>query len=178
MKRRTIMGPLLGMIACAFLAGPASAQYCWTVAGSTATVDEGDLGEVSLANSNLQINSAISSATVTARYSVTGINDLGDSFRYKYVYVRFRDTGDGKVKFALKQQHRSSSTPTDIFTFDSDSWAPNGGFQYAEWWGNCTLGGGFSFFDYLYFIEVDMSKSVAAGNPGVQFIQVCSSPCN
>lgn len=177
MKRRTIAGPLLGMIACTFLAAPASAQYCWTVAGSTGTVDEGDLSEVSLANSNLQINSALSSATVTARYSVTGIDDVVGSARVKYVFVRFRDTGDGKVRLALKQQPRGSSTPTDLAILDSDSWLPAGSFQNAEWWGGCAVGGGFDFQNNLYFIEVDMSKSVSVGNPAVQTIQVCSYPC-
>ena len=180
MKRRTIMGPLLGMIACAFLAGPASAQYCWTVAGSTATVDEGDLGEVALANQNLQLNSAISSATITARYSVTGIEeDFWEVPRKMRLIVRFRDIGNGLILLTLKQQPLSSSTATNLLSFNSDSYPQVSGYQNtpSPLETGCAFGGGFSFQNNLYFIEVDMSKTLAAGNPGLQTIQVCSVPC-
>ena len=115
---------------------------------------------------------------LSARYSVTGIDeDLGSSPRNKYLYVRFRDNGNGRARISLKQQPRTASAPTEIVLFDSDSLAPASGFQNAEWWGGCTTEGGFSFLDNLYFIEADMSKSLLAGNPGIQVIQICSFPC-
>jgi hypothetical protein len=182
MKRRAIWGSLLWIMVCVFVAGPASAQVCWTVAGSTGTVDEEDLSRVSMANANLQVNSSAPlPAVVGARYSVTGIaEDTGAPSRYWTVSLRYRDNGNGpdaRVQVMLQRQSFGTGAFTTLLNFDSNLYTQASGFQTINFASACVAGGGFSFFSNVYFVEATLTKSSAVGNPALQVIQVCTWTC-
>ena len=135
-----------------------------------------------MANANLQVNSSAPlPAVVGARYSVTGISeDNGVTPRYWTVSLRYRDNGNGpdaRVQVMLQRQSFSSGTFTTLLNFDSNLYTQASGFQTINFYSACGVGGGFSFFSNLYFVEATLTKSSAAGNPALQMIQVCTWTC-
>jgi hypothetical protein len=137
---------------------------------------------VSMANANLQINSSAPlPAGAGARYSVTGLaEDTGAPSRFWTVSLRYRDNGnapDARVQVMLQRQSFSSGTFTTLLNFDSNLHTQASGFQTINFASACAAGGGFSFFNNVYFIEATLTRSSAAGSPALQMIQVCTWTC-
>ncbi|HEX4959598.1 MAG TPA: hypothetical protein VF173_02070 [Thermoanaerobaculia bacterium] len=182
MKSRAIVVSLLGLVVYLLLARSASAVQCWTVGGSTGTVDEENLSQVSMANSDLQVSStAPLPASVKARYAVTGIFE--DDFtvaRQLSISLRYRDNGslgDGRVQVLFQQQAFATGALGTWLNFDSNNSPQASGFQKIGFSTPCETGGGLSLLNNLYFFEVTLTKNVASANPTLEMIQVCVNDC-
>ncbi len=178
MKSRAIGVSLLGLGVCLLLARAVSAQNCWTVGGSTGTVDEESLSQVSMDNSDLQVSStAPLPATVKARYAVTGsFADDGTSSKCLVFWLRYRDNGslgDGRVQVLLQQQSLATGALSSMLSFDSNSTTQASGVQKIRLSNPCGPGQGLSLVDNLYFFEVTLTKNVASANPTLEMIQAC-----
>ncbi|HEX4496305.1 MAG TPA: hypothetical protein VIE43_11610 [Thermoanaerobaculia bacterium] len=181
MKAKILVQSMLWTVLGLSLAGPMYAQSCWTVAGTTGTVDEENLGQVSMANGNLQVlSTAPLPAGVTSRFSVTGLpQDTGAVKHYWTLSARYKDNGnpDARVQLLFHSQNLFTSAFTNLALLDSDVGTQSSGLQTLVATSSCVLGGGFDFFDNTYFIEAALTKNTAAGSPILQVLQVCVFDC-
>jgi hypothetical protein len=153
--------------------GTAWAQVDWTTVGSAGTVDEADSHLVSF---NL--------ATATLRPGATGILNL----RYNIVAVdglfgapgaelgvRFRDNGAAaQVIVRLKRYNLVTGAIATLLTLNSNAFRAQNGFQLRTVV-DCSLE--FDFFDFAYFMDVELHKDNLAGTPALDVIQLASVRC-
>ena len=172
---------LLLVLLASALSGPATAQNCWVAAGATGVLDPEDIPYVSLIGPHMNVSdTAPFPVSVGARHAVTGIRqDDGVSNRYKYFRIRFRDNGtQGRVLVYLKQVTiLTTAGATDLAVFDSDTVASSNDYQSVFWTSSCGAGQGFNFYDNLYFIRVDLTRTSSGGTPSLHSLQVCDLPC-
>lgn len=165
-------------ILCAVLAlifvGPTSALCAnqpWTTVASAGTVDEGDLDEVSLSGGYATVSAAAPS-TVMIRYNVVAMDDLFE--RCLKMAVRFRDNGAlSQVIVRLKRLNLLTGFTATLLTLDSNTFGPNAAYQLQAV-GSCDLT--LDFGVNAYFIEAELKKTGANGNPGLAAIKVYSNP--
>jgi hypothetical protein len=76
-------------------AAAVSAQdRCWTMGGSTGTVDEADLNLVTFTDNTAAVSGAVTNATADIRYNVVPVDGVfGGEQNAKMLAVRFADNG-------------------------------------------------------------------------------------
>jgi hypothetical protein len=109
------------MLVCHAAAVSAQSQ-CWTMAGSTGTVDEAALNIVTLTNNTAAISSAVAAATADIRYNVLAMNGVfGGAENAKELTVRFADNGPGaQVIVQLQRVHIDTGVLTTLGTLNSN----------------------------------------------------------
>ncbi len=147
-------------------AGNAQAQP-WTTVGSTGTVDDGDLHEVSLSNGVAAFRSdAPDRAYGYVRYPVRFVEEsiFADCADESIMRVTYSDNGpDSRVLLRLKRVEIFGRTTT-LATFDSNTWesSANGGFRTNSIRLHDIP---FDFDRNAYFIEAFLAKYGPTGNP-------------
>jgi hypothetical protein len=168
------------LLAVLVLAKPAWSQTpCWTMSGTTGTVDEADLSLPLMANNVLQVSSTTLPADLDIRYTVTGIPEALPNVSYANTYLlRYRDSGsNARVVVALRAQNIISGATTTLWTFDSDLEPQSANFQIPGFITTCG-GGGFDFENNVYFIEATLTRTTTGTSPALATLQICSYVCS
>ena len=160
--------------------GAAFAQdRCWTMGGSTGTVDEADLNLVTLTDNTAAISSAVTNATGDIRYNVVAVDGVfGGEQHMKALTVRFADNGEAaRVIVHLRRVGIDSGVLTTLVTLDSNEYPAISQAQTQSKTFNCQ-GPEFDFENNIYYIEAQLIKTGASGTPLIRSIQICASaPC-
>src|SRR5918995_2727499 len=175
------------------VAAVATLRADWTGIAATAAIDEGDLGKVVFnSDGSAQIRPTISSTSAKLRLTVSETpsllmpNPRPDEVGQLVFVMRVRDNGPAaRVIATLKRvvvgffidrprTDVAATIDTDQFDSPSDGWITawaNASHHYSSccWIRNPQTGvrEGLDFFDVGYFVEVQLIKNSAEGNPGV-----------
>lgn len=164
-------------------AGPVGAQVapqCWSSAGTSAVLNPEDLSSATLSGPTMTVSgSATLPVTLNSRLSVSGIlQDIGGYAQAKLLGVRFLDNGpEAQIFVALRQVDMVTGVASTIATFDSNAFPASSGFQFNQVATACQIGGGFDFVNYMYFMNISVSKTGSSGDPGLWLIRVCMTAC-
>jgi hypothetical protein len=164
-----------------FSVGTLAAQdmWVWSQPGATGIVDDESTWAVALNDtSSASIRSSVSTATAKLRYPVTGGPARLDGFDPAIcMRLSVRDTGPtARVVARLKAVNFASGQQFLLGSYDSDErqLPPSAQYQTAI---TCPMsnasGGtlqGFNYGDFSYYIEVELTKTDATGNPGIRFV--------
>ena len=180
--RRVAIGFLFAVFVSA-----ASAQLSafWSMAGLTGIPDESSAALVLFNDSgSASIRSGVTKAVVKLRYPVTGgpaINPLADPTDIRTCMILLlRDTGaDARVTARLVKVAMRTGQQTVLAAFDSDTSGLTPGTQYQTS-GVCGLSDpdfpellfGFDYANFSYYVEVELIKTAATGNPGVKHVGI------
>ncbi len=178
MNKLTIIRLLMTLILVLGTSAMAWAQLAlWTAVGSDGTPDDLDAAMFDTAGSAVQVKSgAPLPATLDVRYNVVAVQGVfspGDGVR---LTARFRDNGgSARVLVRLFQVNFATGTATLRLTVDSNVFPPGAGYQTQS---EATCSGNFfNFLDNAYYVHVTLAKSAAAGNPGLQLLQISGALC-
>jgi hypothetical protein len=151
---------------------------CWTMGGSTGTVDEADLNLVTLTDNTAAISSAVTNATGDIRYNVVAVDGVfGGDRNTKSLTVRFADNGgNARVLVHLRRVHIDSGVLTTLATLDSNKYSASTVAQTQYELFNCG-GPEFDFENHIYYIEAQLIKTGSGGTPLIRSIQICPSLC-
>jgi hypothetical protein len=152
---------------------------CWTMGGSTGTVDEADLNLVTLTDNTAAISSAVTNVTGDIRYNVVAVDGVfGGEQHMKALTVRFADNGEAaRVIVRLRRVGIDSGVLTTLVTLDSNEYPAISQAQTQSKTFNCQ-GPEFDFENNIYYIEAQLIKTGASGTPLIRSIQICpSAPC-
>jgi len=165
----------------------ASAQLSafWSMAGLTGIPDESSAALVVFNDTgSASVRSGITKAVVKLRYPVTGgptINPLADPTDIRTCMVLLlRDTGaDARVTAKLVKIGLFTDQRTVLAAFDSDTAGLSASTQYQTA-GVCGLSDpdfpgqlfGFDYANFSYYVEVELIKSAATGNPAVKHVGI------
>jgi len=159
MKRALIVLAVAGIA----LAGlPLAAQTgTWTAVASTGVVDESAAGIYAFGSTNLGYNAGGSVAPIVARYDVTntfggGLTDAPPWTRLELGY--FDSSTLSQVRADLFRVDRCTGTQVLLCTVTSvDATAPTCGV--------CGITAGFNFANFLYYVQVTVSRTSANVSP-------------
>jgi hypothetical protein len=154
-----------------------SAQsQCWTMAGSTGTVDEAALNIVTLTNNTAAISSAVAAATADIRYNVLAMNGVfGGAMNGKELTVRFADNGPAaQVIVRVQRVHIDTGVLTTLGTLNSNFYPASTVAQTRTAVVNCQ-GPELDFQNHIYYIEAQLIKTGAGGTPLIRSLQICPS---
>jgi hypothetical protein len=176
LKRNSLRGMAL-FLGLAALAG--AQPRPWTTVGSAGTTDDADTSEVRFTQGEATLAPAAAVGTVsTIRYNIVATNDLG-VLGTPRLTIRYR-TGDGsgRVIVRLKRYNYSpGGGAVTVATFDSNAHAATGSAYTTRTMVACGAPA-FAFASNAYFIEVEMQKNGALGNPGLGVVKVdIVQPC-
>jgi hypothetical protein len=166
----------------------ASAQVpadIWSAAGVTGTIDEADLN-IHQFNStgSVSIKSSVGSGTLDIRFPVqTMPNHFAPAGACTELRAQLRDTGPGaRVIVRLMQLGVRSGLEgqlTSLGGIDTDRTqrlsALNQPDQYATYRACLNVGTDrpFDFAFFTYYVEAQLIKTTAGGNPGLMTVQIC-----
>lgn len=173
--RLTVLRPTLcwALLLCAILAAPSLAQSTksWTTVGVAGDLSEDDLNHVLLGGGIATLSStAPANTTVKIHYNVVAVDGLFDVGGL-VLTARFRDSGaNERVILRLWQYDLNSGVKTMLAELDSNDYAGDTNFQ-TRTVVECDAPN-FNFATKGYFIEADLSKAAAAGNPRLGIIQL------
>jgi hypothetical protein len=174
MIQRILLAPMLA----AALAGLGAAQVkIWTHAGSAGAVDESSSGQIRLVQGEATLQpSAPDVATAIVRFNVVALDGLfvpPSPTSWPAMGIRYRDNGAGaRVIATLKSYDYTTGITTKVLVFDSDRYPPTGAAYQTRAIGDCS---GFRQLDFTtkaYFVEVELVKTAAGGDPGVGVVQL------
>lgn len=181
--RSTALGPrvLLLVLLSLGVSQFASAQTCWVVGGGSLALDPEDTPYASSVGPHMQVlDTAPFPVTIGARGSLTGLpQDNFVSKRYKYFQIRFRDNGTlGKMYVSLRQANLLTGAVTVLSTIDTDLLPASNDYQVVYTSAStCAAGQGFDFWNNLYFVRVEITRTGVGGTPSLSSIQICDVPC-
>lgn len=178
MSRSGILRTLsLSLLVAVLTTGLSTAWAQWTTVGSAGTVDEADLGIVLLGSplSGAVMVSPAAVGTLHVRYNVVKVN-LGPSGGFLALRSRFRAGDGGRVVMRLKRYASLTGAITTMLTLDSNDFPLTALWQVQEV-SPCTLGLVLDFDKNAYFMDVEITKTAAAGNPALGVIQVRTNTC-
>jgi hypothetical protein len=137
------------------------------VAGSTGAVDEGDLSEFEVRNQFATIKDSVSSAVVTYRYNLPAVDDFDNCEDCTYaIRIRYRDTGTNqRVVVRLRAANVAQDGVTTLFTFDSDTGSASTLNQTFSDHSVSLPGDHVDHGNYVYFLEVEVTKTANDGTP-------------
>jgi hypothetical protein len=149
----------------------------WVSAGAAGTLDEtstalarfGSNGAVAI------MDSARFPATLTIRYNIVAVDGLWEDTTTSEglplcLNVRHRDNGpNARVVVRIKQVDLADGTITTATTFDSDKTFVADDYRHNL---VCDPALAFDFYRNAYFVEAQLSRRTAAGNPGLQIISI------
>ncbi len=171
-----------------FVSGVTVVHADWTALGSTAVIDDADVGKVELNDDgSASIRASVTSTIAKIRFNVVSspsiepISDPNVDSGQVRLAMRFRDNGGGaRVYVKLKRDYLGGfggvnpSSSTVIATIDSDQSIASNDWQTATAKAaDCCSGArGLKFLDYGYVVEVQLIKHDASGAPAVMGVQL------
>ena len=129
----------------------------WTVAGSSSTVDESDIGRFATNSSYINFRPG-ATGPIRARYNVTNPFD-GDPVHdnWNRLYVSFKDPGmESRIYVYLRAMDLVTGASTPIARFDSDDFPASDLVQLQDI--PIPIGYMFDFESKVYFIEVRLTR--------------------
>jgi hypothetical protein len=164
----------------------ADTRNFWTTIGATGDVDEADVSKVLKHDTgSIALKSSVVGRAVV-RYNVVAVGGLendDDPAEPEPSYsmglnALVRDTGPtARVIVRLRQMNRETGALTTLATLDSDGWDSFADDQYHRRGviirrspGDLVLG--LDFVENAYFVEVELIKTAASGNPGLKAIAI------
>jgi hypothetical protein len=157
----------------------------WSMAGLTGIPDESSTALVAFNDTgSASVRSGITKGVVKLRYPVTGgpaINPQADPTDVRTCMVLLlRDTGaDARVTAKLVKIGLFTDQQIVLAAFDSDTAGLAASTQYQTS-GVCGFSDpdfpeqlfGFDYANFSYYVEVELVKSAATGNPGVKHVGI------
>jgi len=145
----------------------------WTHTGATGTIDTDDLDIARTSGAVIQMaNSAPNNATLNVRYNVTAENGLVNNLGCILLISRFRDNGDNaQVLAKLKRYNLSTGEVKTLLTVNSNNFPDDSAFQLGNEF-DCDLT--FDFFQFSYFVDVELIKSGSTGKPALGSLRLSS----
>lgn len=170
----SLLGVILLIIGLINAPGTAWAQFRdWTTVGSAGIVDELDTRLVAfdLGTATLRPNFV---GTLNLRYNIVAVDGLFGAPGAE-LGVRFRDNGArAQVVVQLKSYNLETGVTTTLLTLDSNNFPARANYQ-LQTVVDCSLR--FNFFDFAYFMDVELRKTTTAGSPALAIIQLASVSC-
>ncbi len=146
--------------------------HCWTTVGSAGTVDEADMGNVALSAVTTAVKNSVANTTVDIRYNVVAVEGIFGG-EQKMLTVRFADNGAAaQVIVRLRQLNISNGVQTTLAELNSNDFPQSPVAQAQSMVFNCQKPE-FDFVKNVYYIEVELIKTGAGGNPLIRAIQIC-----
>lgn len=171
----------LAVIVSTVLGQPALAQSksAWTTVGSAGIVNESHFDLVDLSGGGIAQFQAGAPANTSAliRYNVTATSGLfgllGTPIRMN---VRFMDNNaSANVIVRLKEYNFDAGLPaTTIIEFNSNEQASSASLQNGYKMAAC--GFAFDFANKAYYLEVELNRTAASGNPKLATVQLSAMP--
>jgi len=150
----------------------------WSMPGVTGVVDESSMRQVVFYDTgSAGVRRDLARGTVKLRYPVTNGPSSFEGFdAAPCMKVSARDTGaSARVIVRFQRIKVATGARHTLATYNSDVKVPSDRYQIG---GVCRLedpetGGdfrGFNYADYNYYVEVEMTKTDASGNPGIKHV--------
>jgi len=174
-----LVGITLTVMLLCYAAAVSAQDRCWTIGGSTGTVDEADLNFVTLTDNTAAVSGAVTNVIADIRYNVVAVDGVfGGEQNMKTLTVRFADNGTAaQVIVRLRRVHMFTGVLTTLVQLNSNDYPASTVAQTQSEAFNCQ-DPEFDFQNHLYYIEVPLIKTGAGGNPLIRSIQIChSTPC-
>jgi hypothetical protein len=112
------------------------------------------------------------STSVTASLQWTISSNFGNGYT---LTVRYRDNGvNARVLVRLKEYNRNTGVTNTLLTFDNNGFAQGGNFQLQT---VSFCAPPLDFFNNAYFIEAQLDKTAAAGDPQLGLVQLGRTNC-
>lgn len=145
----------------------------WSSTGATGTIDTNDLDFARTSGAVVQMaNSAPNNARLNVRYNVTAANGLVNNLGCVLLISRFRDNGDSAQVIAkLKRYNIETGEIKTLLTVNSNNFPNSSAFQLGNEF-DCDLT--FDFFQFAYFIDVELIKSGGTGKPALGSLRLSS----
>ena len=147
--------------------GFAAQAASWTTTGdSSVTEDESNPAKPTYTNFTAAANAGSPAGAYTLRYNIQATSSLTTPGPTNTrLRVRFRDEGAGsRVTVAIVRSPLAGGAPSTLGTvFDSDTFAPGSGFQTQQITFPAVV---FDFTQYVYWLEVTMTKADTSNQPG------------
>ena len=145
----------------------------WSSTGATGTIDTNDLDIARTSGAVVQMaNSAPNNARLNVRYNVTAENGLVNNLGCILLISRFRDNGDSAQVIAkLKRYNISTGEIKTLLTVNSNNIPGSSVFQLGNEF-DCDLT--FDFFQFAYFVDVELIKSGGTGKPALGSLRLSS----
>jgi uncharacterized repeat protein (TIGR01451 family) len=144
----------------------------WTTTGNSgAREDESNPTRLTYTNFTAAANAGSPSGTYVLRYNITATNNLiAIGLANTRLRVRYRDEGAGSRVVVKIMQANINGGSTQIGTlFDSDAFAPAGGYQTQE---VVMAALTFDFTNNVYWLEVTLTKDSVSNQPGFGSAQI------
>jgi hypothetical protein len=144
----------------------------WTTTGDAgATEDESNPARPTYTNFTAAANAGSPAGSYILRYNIQATDALNAPGANTRLRVRFRDEGAGsRVTAAIVGSPIAGGAPSTLGTiFDSDIYASGTGFQTQEIVMPAVT---FDFSQYVYWLEVTLTKTDAANQPGFGSAQI------
>jgi hypothetical protein len=147
----------------------------WISTASTGAIDTSDLEIARTSGAVLQLtNSAPNNATLNVRYNVLPTPGLINNLGCVLLISRFRDNGDNAQVIAKLKRYRLETGETQtLLTVNSNNFPDDGSFQLGNEF-DCDLT--FDFFQFAYFIDVELIKSGSTGKPALGALRLSTFP--
>jgi hypothetical protein len=155
-------------------------EKAWTAVGSTGTLDAASLSIAKLnGTGSIAIRSSVASGVVTVRYNVTAVDGIHNPFTADdtvclWASVR-ANSAAARVRLRLIQVPWAPNPNTVLGEIDSGAVFNDTDYHVMQ---NCaihrpgTTAGipSFGFFLRAYFVQAELIKTAADGNPGLKVI--------
>jgi hypothetical protein len=152
--------------------GDARAQGVWTHVASACAVDEGSTAKYDVNAARLRVKTAATlPATVVARCNVANPRDDGGDPGWNWLEVVYRDpdgiaTGS-QVKALLYRVSNATGGVSLLTTFDSNEFPAT-----ADNTARALFGGSLDFYNYAYFVELQVKRSDTANDPTISIVRL------
>ncbi|MBI5740974.1 MAG: hypothetical protein HZA16_09650 [Nitrospirae bacterium] len=169
----TIMSALVLVLIITVANASAMNSEPWTTVGSSGTVDEADMGMVSLNGGIASIlSTAVSTSVLNIRYNVVAVDGLLNNLNGTVLTARFLDNGSGaRVILRLKKYDFDTGITSTLLTLDSNSFSSSPSYQVQSV-GGCSSGITFDFYNNAYFIDAEIQKTATGGSAGLAIISI------
>ena len=180
-QRLTSLISAVVVLACA---SGASAQgflpSVWTAAGVTGIVDEADSTIYMFNNTgSVSIKSSVASGTLDIRFPVQTLpNNESPQGACVQMRARLRDTGaDARVLVRLMRLDITTGSLRSVGEIDTNTSPQLQGTQSSVHQTCLRVPNHFPFdvAFFAYYVDAQLIKTVAAGNPGLMAVQICNT---
>jgi hypothetical protein len=162
------------LVLAAGLCGGAAMAVPLSIVGSSGTVDDNDVSEVSLTGGAAFMYSTAPIGSAHVIYNVPALAKFSGNNKTATLRVRFNDAGaDEQVIVALKQ-YATTGTTTTLATFDSNIFASSALNQTQQ---ICFNVDSWDFINGPFYLDVTLAKTGVSGTPGLANMVLVPDSC-
>lgn len=164
------------IIAFSIIGAESQLAKCWSTVGSAGTVDEADLGIVSLDTHTAGVSESVKSGTVHIRYNVVAVDGVFGG-NCKLLSARIADNGpEAQVIVELKQMNSVTGAFQTLAKLDSNNFEPSHVAQFREVFTELGIPE-FDFRNNVYLLDVQLIKTGINGTPLIRSAHICPGTC-